>query len=159
MTPLRERLDGLDALVMRLLDTLVQRLGSSVRNISGQAMDILRNHTWPGNIRELENVLEGALVRAKSQILEPEHLSIESSPGPLTLGPAITFSVRDEDLGTNFNLDDTLENIQAAIIRKALDKAGGNMAEAARLLGIHRSTLHSRLLRISGRDGSTSSKN
>jgi DNA-binding NtrC family response regulator len=100
-----------------------------------QALDALRAHDWPGNVRELRNVIERATILARGAPLETTHLVVPrgGAAGPLS-----------EDLEIPDGGVD-LEKLEANLIRKALVKAGHNKSQAARLLGMTRRTLYSRM--------------
>ncbi|MEW6774968.1 MAG: sigma-54 dependent transcriptional regulator [Bdellovibrionota bacterium] len=147
IAPLRERMEGLASLVARLLQGISGRLGIPAKELSETAWKLLRSHSWPGNIRELENVLERAAIRAKSGPITADHLTIDLKNIPEAIGVSIHPVVRDADLGASFSLDDVMERIELAIIQRAFLKAGGTLSEAARLLGIPRSTLYNRLIK------------
>ena len=96
-------------------------------------MDDLVAYEWPGNVRELANVLERAVILCRSHLLERTHLALPSAPQP-----------RNDDLTT-------LEEAERRHILKALDKTGGVLGGpngAARLLGLNRSTLWSRMKKL-----------
>jgi two-component system response regulator HydG len=88
-------------------------------------MHVLQEHEWPGNIRELENAIERAMVIARGDEILPEHFSIAPRNG--------TAAVR------------TLEDVERAHILRVLDEQGGNQTRAAEILDIDRVTLHNKL--------------
>lgn len=147
--PLRERMDGLEALVNVLLQRLNQELGTSIKACSPEALLKLRAYPWPGNVRELRNVLERACIAAKTGVIEASHLNIQPAPEPVAQGKATELVIRDSDLGGDFRIDYALEAMETTIIRRALQISGGNLSEAARLLGLPRSTLYNRLIKRS----------
>ena len=128
--PLRERVEDVRATAVALLATR----GVPADRITPPALDALAAHSWPGNVRELDNALTRALVLAGTAPIAPEHLPAFGR------GPAAE-SALDALLVPGFSLD-TLER---DLIQQALVKAGGNKAQAARLLGITRRRLYSRL--------------
>ncbi len=142
--PLRDRRDHLPKLVEFILAKLNANLGTNVVGASSAAMEKLLSHDWPGNVRELENVLERAVIRTRSGEIQVEHLDL-ASVGPRALRSGIELFVDDGDMGGEFSLDKTLEGVEGALIRRAMMLAGGNLSEAARLLGLPRSTLYNRL--------------
>jgi two-component system, NtrC family, response regulator HydG len=95
---------------------------------------VLAAHDWPGNVRELENAVERAVVLARADTIAPEDLLLEER---VAAGPAAD--------GT---LQDALDRTAAARIRAALDAAGSQRAEAARALGIDRTTLYRMMKRL-----------
>ena len=92
---------------------------------------------WPGNVRELENAVERAVVLARGAEITPEDLLLEDASAPVAPAPA-----------TDGTLQDCLDRAAAARIRAALAAAGGNRAEAARALGIERTTLYRMMKRL-----------
>jgi two-component system response regulator HydG len=127
--PLRDRREDIGALAERLLGLR----GLAPERLTRAARERLLTMTWPGNVRELENVLERALILAGEGDILAEHLS---SP-PATRGRSRAADVLVE----GFDLDD----FERELILAALERAGGNKTAAARLLGITRRRLYSRL--------------
>jgi DNA-binding NtrC family response regulator len=129
--PLRERPEDIPATTLALLAAR----GLPADRISSAALDTLATHTWPGNVRELENALTRALVLASGAPIAVEHLPAFGQ------GAAAAANALDALLVPGFSLD----AIERDLIHQALVKAGGNKAAAARLLGITRRRLYSRL--------------
>ena len=142
--PLRVRREDIAPLALRLLTRLAPD-GAQPR-LTPEAARVLEAAPWPGNVRELENALHRALVLADGGPLRPEHLP---APAP----PAAVHGATHE--GSHDGALPTLSEVEAAHIRLVLARCGGRMAEAARRLGIGRSTLYRKLadLGISGGDG------
>lgn len=105
-----------------------------VAGISADAMAFLVEYDWPGNVRELENAIERAVVLGSTEIILPEDL-----PETLLEATAPAGVVRLE-------FHEAVKEAKREIVLNALDGAGGNCAEAARLLGLHPNNLH-RLIR------------
>jgi transcriptional regulator with PAS, ATPase and Fis domain len=137
--PLRERPEDIRATALALL---AQR-GLGPDRITGAALAALATHDWPGNVRELENAMTRGLVLAGVGAIDLEHL-----PASLRADRAPTASTLDELLVRGFSLD----ALEADLIAHALIKAGGNKTAAARLLGITRRRLYSRLESIGASD-------
>ena len=128
---LRERPEDIDILIPYLLDKICSRMGKYVENVSPEAIKKLNKYNWPGNIRELENVLERAVnLIGKEGIIESKHLS-EKIGGQLI----------DNEIAS---LKETLRKCEIDAIEKAITAARGNKAKAARLLNISRSKLYGR---------------
>lgn len=146
LPPLRERREDIPLLVEHLVHTESQRLGRQVREISSEAMRALLAWEWPGNIRELRNVIERALVLSEGDVLR--------LPGPLGGEAANTAPTRPaEDLKEavshhlgNASLQEILQRYKKALIESALERSDGNQSRAAELLGLHRPSL-SRMIR------------
>ncbi len=136
LPPLRDRVDDIEALVMHFLGQFGEEIGRRVDRIAPDALAVLQRYRWPGNIRELRNVVERGLVLGDGNELELDDLPPEllhSAPtAPLpTTAPAGT--VR------------TLVELERDAIAAALAATGGNKARAAALLGIDRTTLYRKL--------------
>ncbi|HVP38104.1 MAG TPA: sigma-54 dependent transcriptional regulator [Candidatus Saccharimonadales bacterium] len=129
LPPLRERPEDIPPLVDQFLDEIGAQLGRRP-GVSPAAMKILQAHSWPGNCRELRNAIRSAVVLAGEGSILPGHLprDLERRAGP----PAPT-------TGTS------LREVERDHIRRMLERAGGNLSRAARLLGIDRGTLTRRL--------------
>jgi len=133
--PLRERLDDLPALARSLLDRLVADLKRDPVELSEAAVERLRQHAWPGNIRELRNVLERAVLAVRGGELEPHQLHFDPAP---VGAPAAHYE--DETVSGG-----TLEEVEAAEIRRALREERGQVSAAAERLGVPRSTFYVKL--------------
>lgn len=134
--PLRERKEDLDALTKSLIDTICRRLGKQGPvNISVEVLRWIRAYHWPGNVRELANTLERAIVLADHDTLLLEDLAQASKI------PANDKSYLELAMMQGW----TLEDIQQAYIRHVLEATGGNKIQAARILGLDRSTLYRKL--------------
>ncbi|HVJ63888.1 MAG TPA: sigma-54 dependent transcriptional regulator [Bdellovibrionota bacterium] len=134
MPPLRERKEDLLWLVPSLLDKLCEKNHKAPVRFTQEAMRCLWNHDWPGNIRELENVIETSLVLAPGEVLRSGFLPAESLPDFLR-----TLPTRDEHLNLNFS---DLATLEKRAIDQALTITGGNKKLAASLLGISERTLY-----------------
>jgi DNA-binding NtrC family response regulator len=134
---LRERIEDLPLLIRYFLSKQEKETGIRIRGFSRDAMAALENYSWPGNVRELENVIEQALVFAEDQqILTVDHL-------PVTFGQSNgnTLPLPDADLP----LPQALEQIERKLIHRALEQTNGNKSLTAKLLGVNRTYLYSRL--------------
>jgi DNA-binding NtrC family response regulator len=137
--PLRERLDDLPAIVAALLPRLAARNGGETIDVRPDALAALARHTWPGNIRELENVLERAIVLTGATTIGAADLLLDARRAP----PAVDAPPADEGTGHREYLD----AVERARLIAALEAADGNRARAARNLGIPRTTLINKLRR------------
>lgn len=151
--PLRERTGDIPALV----DAMVRRFetlhGKRIAGISDKAMHALKLHTWPGNVRELENVLErGVILAPQNGMIEVEHLFIGN----------FSEAAQQHSLGAHGALEATrqspqdlaaavlesgvsLEAFEQSLLQRAVERANGNLAAAARLLGMTRPQLNYRI--------------
>jgi two-component system NtrC family response regulator len=127
LPPLRERRGDIPLLVKHFIE---KHSGGKDLRFSPESMELLKAYSWPGNVRELENVVERALILKDDGELGPDIL-------PPRILDAKTSAFRGEipDEGID------LEEFEKELIRKALDKAGGNQTKAARYLGLTRPTL------------------
>ena len=124
LPPLRERRDEILPMAMAMAPK-----GSSFTN---EAEDLLADYRWPGNIRELKNTIWRAAILAEGRPIEPAHLGLIHTPQTATANPRPTEPR-------------TLAQAEREVIREALTASGGNRTQAARILGIARSTLLERL--------------
>lgn len=124
---LRARREEIPQLVQHLLSRHASRLGIDVEGVSPEAMEILLDYPWPGNIRELENVLERALVLTEADVLGPDDLP-ESvrRPAPDTSGLGVD--------GDDLSVKRHGARLERHLIQLALDRTGGNKTHAAELL-------------------------
>jgi DNA-binding NtrC family response regulator len=136
LPPLRERRSDIPLLVQAFL----QRLPGPRRAVSEAAMDHLVAHGWPGNVRELHHVIERAAVMSTSEVLDEADLAL---PGGSPLDPSPTSATPEGD--GDLNLRRATDDLERRYIRRALERAGGNRAEAARLLGIGRPNLYAKM--------------
>ena len=129
MTPLRERADDISLLVDHFLKEAVIEMDKDLTAISSEALQLLIEYKWPGNIRELQNAIKFALVKCKSQIIEPVHLPpfLRSKSQKLNV-PGIRKTRK--------------RKLNMKIVNEALKKTNENKVEAARMLGVSRATLY-----------------
>jgi DNA-binding NtrC family response regulator len=132
--PLRERLEDVPLLARHFIERLSVELGREVSGISDAAMRVLMAHDWPGNVRQLENAIERAIVSSREGALS--EADFEFLTRPATTDPEAL------SLGSM-----TLEEIERRAIAVTLRKTQGNVKEAAAALGIDRSTLYEKLKR------------
>ncbi len=137
LAPLRERREDVLPLARHFLARHAAEAGRRLA-FSPDAEAALAAHPWPGNVRELENAVERGVVLARGEAVTPEDLLLHET----TAAPAAGASA-------DGSLHDAIDRATAVRIRGALDAAGGNRAEAARALGIDRTTLY-RLMRRLG---------
>ena len=139
--PLRERRQDIPLLAQAFLRRLA---GSEVpRALSDAAMDRLTAHDWPGNVRQLRHVLESACVMSSAEVLDADAFDLGEAGAPPP-GPG--------DVPDDLDLRKNLDRLERELIRKALVRAKGNRAAAARILGIRRALLYARLEHLGIRD-------
>ena len=115
-------------------------LGSSVRSVSAGALDLLRAYLWPGNIRELDHVIQRAMVFAESETLEARDVSEAMPPGASPSG-------RENPAGLEHRVRLRAEETERRLIVEALEKTGWNKAAAAEVLHISRRSLYNKIER------------
>ena len=134
LPPLRDRGGDIPLLVAHFLDRLGARLGKQVDGASDAALALLGAYPWPGNVRELENTLEQAVVLCDGPRLEADDL-----PEKLRRTPKVDWQVPADTL----SLKRATRFLEAELIRRALERTGGNRTRAAELLEIsHRALLY-----------------
>jgi DNA-binding NtrC family response regulator len=140
--PLRERRSDIPLLSLYFVGEFSTAFGRRSPVLSDKVMEMLVNHPWKGNIRELRNVLERAMILARgSDKITSRHVilneSYEKPLGEFDLDRIVRLLIRDHRVG--------LEELERRCIRYAMDTAGSNVSKAARLLGLSRATLRYRL--------------
>jgi len=144
MPPLRERHGDLPLLAQYFLEKYSRELGKDVKKISAYAMDILQQYTFPGNVRELENIIERSVALETSNIVLPESLTLSNFQRD-----RIRKNRRQRDLThTGIDLDGVMSEIEKDYIVRALDLAHGSKQRAAKLLGISMRSLRYRLEKL-----------
>jgi formate hydrogenlyase transcriptional activator len=134
MPSLRERIDDIPLLVEYLLDRYREKTGKGFRSIEQKTLDIFQGYGWPGNIRELQNVIERAAILCEGDIFSIDETWLKREI-PQGSGPAVPLVM-------------TIADRERAIIEAALAKSGGRVAGpkgAAAKLGIPRQTLDSKI--------------
>jgi len=127
LPPLRERREDIRPLAEHFLGRYANRYRKPVAGFEPDAVEALEAHPWPGNVRELDHALERAVLLAQGGLIRSGELGLRGSAGLPRL----------EDL--------PLEEVERLLIRKALDRHGGNVSQAAKSLGLSRSALYRRL--------------
>lgn len=151
LPPLRERMSDIPGLALDLLRTVRTRLGRGPADISQAALDALSAYGWPGNIRELENVLERCSILCAKPVLEVNDLPDEIAMGLPVVLHATSAAVDSAFAGEAgmppviVSLDDARRQSERVRIGFALKECHWNMSATAKLLGISRSTLYARL--------------
>jgi two-component system, NtrC family, response regulator PilR len=139
--PLRKRREDIPLLAQYFIEKYAKEFGKEVKRISTYALELLMRYPFPGNIRELENIIERSVALENSSIILPESLIIaEDSNGDA--GPTESEEAFPER-GVDLNRE--LERFEREIIRKALEKAKGSKTKAASLLGVSFPSLRHRL--------------
>lgn len=129
LPPLRQRIEDIPFLADHFLSTFKTKYKKPQLSIKKPTLDRLQEHTWPGNIRELEHAIEKAVIMASGDFITPEDMIFE----------------RPEAAGENSKESYNLFENEKILIEKALKKFGGNLSKTARELGINRSTLYDKI--------------
>ncbi|MFZ5866464.1 MAG: sigma-54-dependent transcriptional regulator [Thermodesulfobacteriota bacterium] len=137
--PLRERREDIPLLVRHFIKSFAQETNRNVDTITDEALQILVEYDWPGNIRELENVVERAVVTARTTIIGPDAFSYLKSD--VICAPRESAAL-------------TLEAAEIAHIRRILDQEDWNISRAAKILQVDRTTLHKKIRRYALERGS-----
>ncbi len=142
LPPLKSRIDDLQRLCQHFLDRYNERYNRELEGISDPAYELMCNYAWPGNIRQLENAVQRAVVVKGSGILDLQDLppQVHSASGASAGTP--TFTQLPED---GLDLRQTLESLENALILQALDRTSWNKNQAANLLQLNRTTLVEKL--------------
>ena len=131
LPPLRQRKEDIPLLAARFIERFNRLQGKSVKGVDGEALSLLMAREWPGNIRELENVIERAFIVCGDGPIGVAHLPEDLIP----------------DAGRS-DVRASHDALDAQAIRTAIENAGGNREAAARKLGIHKTTLFRRIKRL-----------
>ena len=142
--PLRERRTDIPLLVRHFLKMFATEMAIETPVLSDEALSVLKTYAFPGNVRELKNIIERALIESGGGEIRPEHLHFVHLRESDTPPPPTTDS---EDNHTK-SLPLNLQQAEAILIQQALEQANGNRTEAAQLLGITRKTLYNKMLAI-----------
>ncbi len=131
LPPLRERVEDIQLLVEHFLTIYCKKYKMPLKRINPSTIKRLEKHTWPGNIRELQHSVERSIIMSESNILQPQDF----------------FLSQLEDNDDNDQMDDitNLEEREKLLIRKVIDKHGGNISKAAKELGLTRASLYRRI--------------
>ena len=147
---LRERMDEIKHLAEQFMTRYAQKYGRNVKHIDHQALSALKLHRWRGNIRELKNAIEKAVIMSEGETLTLQDLQMSislpdnspSSHSPMSLGGG---ALHAQGKGEQEYNGETLEMQEERTIRAAMEKCGGNLSLVAKTLNISRPTLYSKL--------------
>ncbi|MCI0525686.1 MAG: sigma 54-interacting transcriptional regulator [Acidobacteria bacterium] len=134
MPPLRERREDIPLLANYFATKYAQKCNRHIRGVSPEARACLKAYDWPGNVRELENAIERAIVLGSSDLIRPEDLP-----------EAVLESEGEDALSTGSSIGkyhETIRETKKQLILMAVDQTGGNVTEAAKLLGVQANYLH-----------------
>ncbi len=137
--PLRERREDIPLLLDHFIERINLKQSKQIKKLSRSALKILLNYNFPGNVRELENIIEHAIILTKGIEIQPRNLPSYLSSKQIE-PPVRTKISEEQDLAV-------LEKVERDLIASALERNGGNTAAAAKELGIHRTTLWRKMKR------------
>ncbi|MGH7182498.1 MAG: sigma 54-interacting transcriptional regulator, partial [Nitrospiraceae bacterium] len=137
--PLRERPEDIEPILISFLEVARRDHGCRIKGIISAALTILQNHDWPGNVRELHNVVEGLTITCKDETITSDHLPVFLRDTPS--------AGSNREMGQNSLLAFGLsaQEMEQKLLQEALQRTGGNISEASRLLKITRNTLRYRM--------------
>lgn len=139
--PLRERPSD----ILPLAEHFLRDAGASAKVLSSEAAERLRRYEWPGNVRQLKNVIERCLALVRSTVIAADDIELPAT--------SVSTSAQHAELT---DLTDAVAGLEKRMIEAALEGAGGNRAEAARRLGINRQLLYTKMKRYGLSDAETS---
>jgi nitrogen regulation protein NR(I) len=150
LPPLRERGDDLNLLLQHYLRRFSRELGKEVQTVAPEASKLLENYAWPGNVRELQSVLKQALLQSTGSILLPDFLPAvlqedeqrEREGGFAAVGEFIEARLQ---AGTQNLYEEAIQRIERLLLTCVLRHTAGNQLQAAKILGITRGTLRTKL--------------
>lgn len=128
---LRERLEDIEPLVEHYLEVYCKKYKIQKKRLNASTLKRLQTHHWPGNIRELQHAVERAVIMGENQVLEPHDFFLSENED----------KQENEVMPVNMNLEET----EKMLIRKVVDKHGGNISRAAKELGLTRASLYRRM--------------
>jgi two-component system response regulator PilR (NtrC family) len=131
LPPLRERTEDLRLLINHFVQKLSREMGRDIKGVSADAMRLLMNYSYPGNVRELQNIIERAVTLERDTMISAEVLPYQLQKERVDQA-AEQVEIPDEGI----NLEAMVEDLERTMIRKALERSGGVKKEAAKLLGI-----------------------
>jgi len=128
LPPLRERQDDIKILVRHFLETLEKKIGKGVNKVSDEVISLFNSYSWPGNVRELKNEIERAYIYATDDTVRSTNLSSNI----LVVGKVLS----NDDTQSSASVEEIYKLVEA------LKASGGNISKAARIIGVHRNTIH-----------------
>jgi DNA-binding NtrC family response regulator len=147
--PLRERVEDVSVLAEHFLTLFASEMGVPRPVLTARALELLEGYAFPGNVRELKNMIERALIESAGQPIEPAHLRLIGRSlrrVQTAAGAGVPPSMPPQPPSLPLNL----EAAEQALIQRALHQTAGNVVEAARLLGVNRSRIYRRFRPTAG---------
>jgi two-component system, NtrC family, response regulator AtoC len=158
--PLRERSGDIPLLLRHIINKFNQRLKKNIQDASDEALAKLRTYEWPGNIRELENVMERTILFCSTDRVElsdlPAELGDHSETGAPSDAVVMASTTQEIDITGETSLKEIVRaetsRVERELIARALDETGGNVTQAAKLLKISRKSLQMKMKEFGLRD-------
>ncbi len=138
MPPLREHKEDVPDLVQALLEDMNRKHGRKVAGVSEAVLNAFQNYSWPGNVREMRNTLERAIIVCDGAVVETKHL-------PPGFGQSSLRSSTEDGDTVHLGVGTTVEEAEKRLILKTLESTNNNKTRAAEILGISLKTLHNKL--------------
>jgi two-component system response regulator PilR (NtrC family) len=145
---LRERMDDLKLLAQHFLDKYSKEMGKEITKVSSYAIDLLNKYDFPGNIRELENLIERSVALTNTNILLPDSLALSIHKRKWLQEETSKKGILSEEVSSGVNLDKILDETEYKYIEEALKQSSGNKVKTAELLGINLRSLRYRLKKL-----------
>jgi len=145
MPPLRERAEDIPLFINYFIDKYNKELNKNLKRIDNDAMSIIMKYQWPGNIRELENMIERIITLSKDNTIGVMQIPAELMQAPISPDQAVSMG--------ELSLLRSVALFEKKMITEALNRCGGNQTSAARSLGIHRTTLISKMESLGLKNG------
>jgi DNA-binding NtrC family response regulator len=143
LPPLHERKEDIPILTQYFINTFNRRYNLFVKTFSPETEELLCNYRWPGNIRELKNVIERSVIICKGDMIQPEHLPLYFREPE-----------KNNELSVTIPLGKTLRDAEKMVILRTLEITNNNKAEAARILGVDVKTIRNKLKSLGWEDSS-----
>jgi two-component system nitrogen regulation response regulator GlnG len=160
LPPLRERGSDIELLVRYFLERFADELGKSVQQITPEALALLQENPWPGNVRQLQSTVKQAVLRATAPVLMMQDLPPEiqratplERPSVELTGELEQFIDRQIDRGGPHLFEDVVATVKRQLLLRALRQTDGNQVHAARLLGMTRSMFRNEIRKLEIRIG------
>jgi two-component system nitrogen regulation response regulator GlnG len=159
LPPLRDRVEDLEPLIDHFRQLANQDLGKEVLRFSEQAIERLRHYHWPGNVRQLQSVVRQAVLQTTGPVVLPDFLpSLPTTRTPSAPAASRVRAVETDELlelvetkvseGETNLYDRVIDEAEKLLLTRVLRMTGGNQVEAAKILGITRTTLRSKILKL-----------
>jgi len=146
LPPLRDRGEDVIHLAQRFIDRANRKMNRHVRGLDASAKASLLQYAWPGNVRQLQNMMDRAVALTSGGLISADALPIDQTGAMVSSAfrtlPALELPEQD------LNLREAIDRVERALIGRALERTGGNRTEAAALLGLNRTTLIEKIRRF-----------